>query len=148
MPSKLLTVADAVLALLNSQAPHTFPLAFRATRVPVRIVALEELSNVDVAVVTGAGSCSTGSEADGVLDRDLEFSVEIRQRVDDVEDNTIVDPLVNLVEMMGDLLLTQGGSLVDGNAYCKHASYAYDVVELEQSSLFLGVLTLGFGVNQ
>jgi hypothetical protein len=148
MSAKLLSVADAVLALINGQPAGTFPLAFLATRVPVRIVALEELSTVDVAVVTGDGSCSTSSEADGMFQRDLEFNIEIRQRVDDVTDNAQVDPLITLCEQLGDLMLTQSGGLADGNAFCKTASYAYATSELEQSGLFVGVLSLTYGVIQ
>ena len=153
MPAKILTVADAVVTLFNAQtmgagSGHTFGVVFEASRVPVRIVALEELAAVDVAVVTGEGSCSSTSPADGVTERDLEFNIEVRQRVDDVTDNTVVDPLIDLLEQMTDLLLSQPGSELDGNAYCKSASYAYLVTELEQSSLFVGVLTVSFGVCQ
>jgi hypothetical protein len=151
MASKLLSVADAVVTLLNAQpkgAGLAFPLAFTATRVPVRIVALEDLSTLDVAVVTGEGTGSATSPHEGSIDRELEFNVEIRQRVDDVTDNAIVDPLVQLLEAMGDLILMQPGSTIDDNAFCRSASYAYAVTELEQNSLFVGVMTLTFGVIQ
>jgi hypothetical protein len=151
MTAKLLSVADAVVALLNAQPKgegQTFPAMFTATRVPVRIVALEELSTLDVAVVTGEGSGSATSPHEGSIDRELEFNVEVRQRVDDVTDNAAVDPLISMLETMGDLILMQSGSTIDGNAFCRSASYAYAVTELEQNSLFVGVMTLTFGVIQ